>query len=107
MKHAQNNNKLNYQTVADMLYTNACESFRKFGKPIIKISDFQVFNAIVKSGQPQFTFCYTMEKVAEALNKIVGCAAIYHNNGPKNYLEPADWDEDDETIELILTETIC
>ena len=107
MKNAQNNrNELNYQTVADILYTDACENFRKFGKPIIEISDYQVFSTIIKSRQPQFTFWYTMEKVAEALNKIVGCTAIYHNNGPKNYLEPTDWDEDDETIELILTETI-
>lgn len=106
MKYAHNRNELNYQTVADILYTDACESFRKFGKPIIEISEYQVFNTIIKSGQPRFMFCYTMKKVAEALNKIVGCTAIYHNYGPKSYVEPIDWDDDDERIELILTETI-
>lgn len=98
MRYARNNrNELNYQTVAEILYKDACEEFREYGKPIIEISDYQVFRATIKSGQPQFMFCYTMKKVAEALNKIVGCTAIYHNYG---------WDEDDETIELILTETI-
>ena len=103
MKNTQSNN-LNYQTVADMIYADACASYRKFGASIIEISDYQVFKTIIKSGNPQFTFCYTMKKVAEALNKIVGCTAIYRNNGPKG-LSP-DWDEDDEVIELVFTETI-
>ena len=103
MKHAQSSN-LNYQTVADMLYTDACASYRKFGASIIEISDYQVFRAIIRSNQPQFSFCYSIKKVAEALNEIVGCIAIYRNNGPKN-LDPY-LDEDDEVIELVLTETI-
>lgn len=106
MKYAQNNNELNYQTVADMLYTDACESFRKFGKPIVEISDYQVFRTIIKAGQPQFTFSYSMRTLAEYLNKIRGCVATYNNNGPKNYLEPTDWDEDDETIQLVLVDVI-
>lgn len=50
--------------------------------------------------------CYDMKKVAEALNQIKGCVAAYHNYGPKDYLESADWDEDDEVIELVLVETV-
>ena len=60
----------------------------------------------MKSGQPQFTFCYDLKKVAETLNEIRGAVATYRNYGPKDLTGSADWDEDDEVIELILTETI-
>lgn len=100
------NNKQNYNTVADLIYTDACRRYRDFGKAKFEISDFEVFKAITKTGQPQFAICYDMKKVAEALNQIKGCVATYRNYGPKNWIEPADWDEDDEVIELVLTETI-
>ena len=106
MSYAQNktnNMSLNYQTVADMLYTDACRRHREFGTTAFEISDFQVFMTIMKSGQPHFSFCYFLPTVAEYLNQIRGCTATYHDA-----CEKFGWDgtEEDGYITLVLTEAI-
>lgn len=98
MKYAQNNrNELNYQTIADMMYTDACERYRKFGKAIIEYSDYDVFTFAKKIDDIEFIFEYKLEDIVRGLDKIQDVVAQYYNNGP------IDVDQDDEGISLTLT----
>lgn len=86
-----------YETLADMMYTDACERYRKFGCAIIEYDDYDVFRFAKKIDDIKFIFKYELKDVVSGFNKIQDVVAQYYNNGP------IDVDSDDEGISLILT----
>lgn len=100
----KNINTINYDTIADIIYTEACAEYRKSKKAIFEITDFQAFQAMARSNQSYIGLA-NLRDVTSALNKITGASATYKNKGFTNN-PTADWDEEDESILLILTETI-
>lgn len=100
----KNINNINYDTIADIIYTDACTEYRKSKKPVFEITDFQTFQAMARSNQ-SYLGTANLKDVANALNKITGASATYKNKGFINN-PTADWDEEDESVLLILTETV-
>lgn len=84
-------------TIADILYSKIQTQYKKFGKPVIHITDFEVFQAALESHNPSSIWVYNSELVAKSLNKIKGVSATY-------FCENAD--EHDGEITVVLTEYI-
>ena len=94
----QNNNPIAISdTIADILYSKIQTQYKKFGKPVIHITDFEVFQAALESRNPANIWCYNAANVAKSLNKIKGVSATY-------FCE--DENEHDGEITVVLTETI-
>ena len=92
-----NNPTLISDTIADILYSKIQTQYKKFGKPVIHITDFEVFQAALESRNPANIWFYNSELVAQSLNKIKGVTASY-------FCE--DEDEHDGEITVVLTESI-
>lgn len=92
-----NNPVLINDTIADILYNNIQAQYKKFGNPVIRLTDFDVFQAALKSRNPSNIWFYNSELVAQSLNKIKGVTASY-------FCE--DEDELDGEITVVLTESI-
>ena len=84
-------------TIADILYHKIQTQYKKFGKPVIHITDFEVFQAALESHNPANIWMYDAELVAKSLNKIKGVSATY-------FCE--DENEHDGEIIVVLTEYI-
>lgn len=84
-------------TIADILYSKIQTQYKKFGKPVIHITDFEVFQAALESRNPANIWVYDSELVAKSLNKIKGVTASY-------FCE--DENEHDGEITVVLTEYI-
>ena len=94
----QNNNPIAISdTIADILYSKIQTQYKKFGKPVIHITDFEVFQAALESKNPANIWLYNAALVAESLNKIKGVSAAYSCE---------DENEHDGEITVVLTETI-
>ena len=94
----QNNNPmLVSDTIADILYSKIQTQYKKFGKPVIHITDFEVFQAALKSRNPANIWMYDAALVAKSLNKIKGVTASYSFENEE---------EHDGVITVVLTETI-
>ena len=94
----QNNNPIAISdTIADILYSKIQTQYKKFGKPVIHITDFEVFQAALESKNPANIQLYNAALVAESLNKIKGVSAAYSCE---------DENEHDGEITVVLTETI-
>ena len=97
-KLMQNNNPvLISDTIADILYNKIQTQYKEFGKPVIHITDFEVFQAALESRNPANIWFYNPELVAKSLNKIKGVTASY-------FCE--DEEEHDGEITVVLTESI-
>lgn len=66
-----------HDTIADILYHKIQTQYKKFGNPVIHITDFDVFKAAIESCRPSSTGCYRLELVVKSLNKIKGVSATY------------------------------
>ena len=98
MLNNQNNNPvLINDTIADILYNKIQAQYKEFGNPVIHLTDFDVFQAALKSRNPSNIWFYNTELVAKSLNKIKGVTASY-------FCE--DEDEHDGEITVVLTECI-
>ena len=98
MLNNQNNNPvLINDTIADILYNNLQAQYKKFGNPVIRLTDFDVFKAAIESRNPANIWFYNSELVAQSLNKIKGVTASY-------FCE--DEDEHDGEITVVLTEYV-
>lgn len=98
MLNNQNNNPvLINDTIADILYNKIQMQYKTFGKPVMHITDFEVFQAALESKNPANIWFYNSELVAQSLNKIKGVTASY-------FCE--DEDELDGEITVVLTESI-
>ena len=98
MLNNQNNNPtLVNDTIADILYNKIQTQYKKFGKPVIHITDFEVFQAALESRNPANIWFYNAELVAKSLNKIKGVSAAYSCE---------DENEHDGEIIVVLTEYI-
>lgn len=84
-------------TIADILYHKIQTQYKKFGNPVIRLTDFDVFKAAIESRNPSNIWFYNTELVAQSLNKIKGVSATY-------FCENAD--EQDGEITVVLTEYI-
>ena len=94
----QNNNPmLISDTIADILYSKIQTQYKKFGNPVIHITDFDVFKAALESRNPANIWMYDAALVAQSLNKIKGVTASYSFE----YEE-----EHDGVITVVLTEYI-
>lgn len=97
MKTNINNPVLINDTIADILYNKIQTQYKKFGNPVIRLTDFDVFKAAIESRNPSNIWFYNTELVAQSLNKIKGVSASY-------------FCEDEEThdgkITVVLTEYI-
>lgn len=94
----QNNNPIAISdTIADILYSKIQTQYKKFGKPVIRLTDFDVFQAALESRNPANIWFYNSELVAQSLNKIKGVTASY-------FCE--DEDEHDGEITVVLTASI-
>ena len=92
-----NNPTLISDTIADILYSKIQTQYKKFGKPVIHITDFEVFQAALESRNPANIWFYNPELVAKSLNKIKGVSATY-------FCE--DEEDMDGEITVVLTESI-
>lgn len=97
MKTNINNPTLINDTIADILYNNIQAQYKKFGNPVIRLTDFDVFQAALESKNPANIWFYNAELVAQSLNKIKGVTASY-------FCE--DEEEHDGEITVVLTEEI-
>lgn len=98
MLNNQNNNpSVISDTIADILYNNIQAQYKKFGNPVIHITEFEVFQAAIESRNPSSIWVYNSELVAKSLNKIKGVSATY-------FCE--DEEEHDGEITVVLTEYI-
>lgn len=84
-------------TIADILYHKIQTQYKKFGKPVIYITDFEIFQAALKSRNPANIWSYNATLVVQSLNKIKGVTASYSFE---------DEEEHDGIITVVLTETI-
>lgn len=97
MKTNINNPTLINDTIADILYNNIQAQYKKFGNPVIRLTDFDVFQAALESKNPANIWFYNQELVAKSLNKIKGVSASY-------FCE--DEEKHDGEITVVLTEYI-
>ena len=98
MLNNQNNNPvLINDTIADILYNKIQMQYKTFGKPVMHITDFEVFQAALESKNPANIWFYNTQLVAHSLNKIKGVSATY-------FCENAE--EHDGEITVVLTEYI-
>ena len=97
MKANMNNPIAVSDTIADILYSNIQTQFKKFGNPVIRLTDFDVFQAALESKNPANIWLYDAELVAQSLNKIKGVSAAYSCE---------DEEEHDGIITVVLTEYI-
>lgn len=97
MKANMNNPIAVSDTIADILYSKIQTQYKKFGKPVIHITDFEVFQAALESHNPANIWSYNAALVAQSLNKIKGVTASYSFE---------DEEEHDGVITVVLTETI-
>lgn len=97
MKANMNNPIAVSDTIADILNNKIQAQYKKFGNPVIYITDFEVFQAATESRNPANIWAYNPELVAQSLNKIKGVSATY-------FCE--DEEEHDGVITVVLTETI-
>ena len=98
MPNNQNNNPIAISdTIADILYHNIQAQYEKFGNPVIRITDFDVFQAALESKNPANIWLYNAALVAQSLNKIKGVSAAYSCE---------DEEEHDGEIIVVLTEYI-
>ena len=94
----KNNNPIAISdTIADILYHNIQAQYKKFGNPVIHITDFDVFKAALESRNPANIWSYNAALVAQSLNKIKGVTASYSFE---------DENEHDGEITVVLTEYI-
>ena len=94
----KNNNPIAISdTIADILYNKIQTQYKEFGKPVIHITDFEVFQAALESRNPANIWFYNPELVAKSLNKIKGVSATY-------FCE--DEEENDGEITVVLTASI-
>ena len=94
----QNNNPIAISdTIADIVYHKIQTQYKKFGNPVIRLTDFDVFKAAIESRNPSNIWFYNTELVAQSLNKIKGVTASY-------FCE--DEDEHDGEITVVLTEYV-
>lgn len=84
-------------TIADILYNKIQNQYKEFGNPVIHLTDFDVFQAALKSRNPANIWFYNSELVTKSLNKIKGVSATY-------FCE--DEEENDGEITVVLTEEI-
>lgn len=84
-------------TIADILYHQIQIQYKKFGNPVIHITDFEIFQAAIESRNPANIWGYNAALVAQSLNKIKGVTASYSCENPE---------EHDGEITVVLTETI-
>lgn len=84
-------------TIADILNNKIQAQYKKFGNPVIYITDFEIFQAALESKNPANIWAYNPELVAQSLNKIAGVTASYSFE---------DEEEHDGVITVVLTETI-
>ena len=97
MKANMNNPIAVSDTIADILYHQIKTQYEKFGNPVIRLTDFDVFQAALESRNPANIWLYDAELVAQSLNKIKGVSAAYSCE---------DEEEHDGEIIVVLTETI-
>ena len=97
MNNQNNNLTLVSDTIADILYSKIQTQYKKFGNPVIYITDFEVFQAALESRNPANIWMYDAALVAKSLNKIKGVSATYSCE---------DENEHDGEITVVLTETI-
>lgn len=98
MLNNQNNNpSVISDTIADILYHQIQIQYKKFGNPVIHITDFEIFQAALESHNPANIWMYDATLVAQSLNKIKGVTASYSFE---------DENEHDGEITVVLTETI-
>ena len=97
MKTNINNPVLINDTIADILYNKIQAQYKKFGNPVIRLTDFDVFQAALESKNPANIWFYNAELVAQSLNKIKGVSASYSCE---------DEEEHDGEIIVVLTEYI-
>ena len=97
MKTNINNPVLINDTIADILYNKIQAQYKKFGNPVIRLTDFDVFQAALESKNPANIWFYNAELVAQSLNKIKGVSASYSCE---------DEEEHDGEITVVLTEYI-
>lgn len=97
MKTNINNPVLINDTIADILYNKIQAQYKKFGNPVIRLTDFDVFQAALESKNPANIWFYNAELVAQSLNKIKGVSAAYSCE---------DEEEHDGEIIVVLTEYI-
>lgn len=97
MLNQNNNPVLINDTIADILYNNIKAQYKKFGNPVIHITDFEVFQAAIKSRNPANIWFYNTQLVAHSLNKIKGVTASYFCENEE---------EHDGEITVVLTEYI-
>ena len=98
MLNNQNNNPtLINDTIADILYHNIQAQYKKFGNPVIRLTDFDVFQAALESKNPANIWLYNAALVAQSLNQIKGVSAAYSCE---------DEEEHDGEIIVVLTEYI-
>lgn len=97
LTNKNNNPVLINDTIADILYNKIQAQYKKFGNPVIRLTDFDVFQAALESKNPANIWLYNAALVAESLNKIKGVSAAYSCE---------DEEEHDGKITVILTEYI-
>ena len=97
MKANMNNPIAVNDTIADILYHNIQAQYKKFGNPVIHITDFDVFQAALESKNPANIWLYNAALVAQSLNQIKGVSAAYSCE---------DEEEHDGEIIVVLTEYI-
>lgn len=97
LTNKNNNPSVISDTIADILYNNIQAQYKKFGNPVIHITEFEVFQAAIESRNPSSIWVYNSELVAKSLNKIKGVSATY-------FCE--DEEEHDGEITVVLTEYI-
>ena len=97
LNNKNNNPTLVNDTIADILYNKIQAQYKKFEKPVIRLTDFDVFQAALESKNPANIWLYDAELVAKSLNKIRGVSATY-------FCE--DENEHDGEITVVLTENI-
>lgn len=77
LTNKNNNPVLISDTIADILYNKIQTQYKKFGNPVIHITDFEVFQAALASRNPSNIWFYNPELVAKSLNKIKGVSVTY------------------------------
>ena len=97
MKANMNNPIAVSDTIADILYHQIKTQYETFGNPVLRLTDFDVFQAALESRNPANIWLYDAELVAQSLNKIKGVSAAYSCE---------DEEEHDGEIIVVLTETI-
>lgn len=94
----KNNNPIAISdTIADILYNKIQNQYKTFRNPVIRLTDFDVFQAALESRNPSNIWFYNTELVAKSLNKIKGVSATY-------FCE--DEEDHDGEIAVVLTEYI-